>query len=212
MFGFGKRSDENTPEGTDVISVLTADHRKVDALFSEFEAAERGPQKIRLATQICRELVVHAAAEEQVFYPQAMAALQQQKGEAELIWEATVEHGTLEGLIDTLTGMSAGDEDFDAHMKVLKEYVKHHVKEEENEIFPAVRATGLDLESLGQEVTARKEQIEASLQRERGGNGASGRRRETGSGGASRGGSRARMAGGQDSKSRGGGSSRGARR
>lgn len=170
MFGFGKREEQPSAEGTDVISILTADHRKVDALFAEFEAAERGQRKIALATQICRELVVHATAEEEIFYPQALAALEQEDSEkSDLLWEATVEHGTLSGLIDALAGMRADDDSFDAHVKVLKEYVKHHVKEEENEIFPAVRGTQLDLEALGQAVMERKQELEASMRRERSG-------------------------------------------
>jgi hemerythrin superfamily protein len=169
MFGLGKSSNEANV-GNDAIAILTADHRKVDALFAEFESAERGQQKIAIATQICNELVVHATAEEDIFYPQALAALQAEGSkDAELIWEATVEHGTLEGLIDSLSGMRATDDDFEAHIKVLKEYVKHHVKEEENEIFPRVRRTGLDMEALGEAIAERKEQIKAAMSSDRGG-------------------------------------------
>lgn len=180
MFGFGKSSNE-ARAGSDAIAILTADHRKVDALFAEFENAERDQEKIAIATQICDELVVHAAAEEDIFYPQALAALQTEESkDADLIWEATVEHGTLEGLIDSLTGKSASDDDFEAHIKVLKEYVKHHVKEEENEIFPRVRRTGLDLVVLGEAIAERKEQLKAAMTRDRGAARGNGRSRQDG--------------------------------
>jgi hemerythrin superfamily protein len=202
MFGLGKSSNEAT-NSNDAIALLTADHRKVDALFAEFESAERGQQKIAIATQICNELVVHATAEEDIFYPQALAALQAEESkDVELIWEAAVEHGTLEGLIASLSGMSASDDDFEAHIKVLKEYVKHHVKEEENEIFPRVRRTGLDMEALGEEIAERKEQLKAAMSSDRGGARGNGRSRgqlrsgEQSSGGQGRGGSGKRASSG----------------
>jgi hemerythrin superfamily protein len=156
MFGFGKSSNEE-PSSTDAIALLKTDHRTVEALFAEFEDEQSKPRKITLATRICRELAVHAKVEEELVYPRALSIFG--KDEQGLIWEATVEHGTLSGLIDALGGAAATDEDFDAHVKVLKEYVKHHVREEENEIFPRLRATGLDLEALGEEIADRKDEL-----------------------------------------------------
>ena len=148
----------------DAIALLTADHRRVDELFKQFEKEKNGENKASLAMEICNELTVHATAEEELFYPQAVAAFEAAGVEGQdLIWEATVEHGTLEGLIASLDGVDADDQMFDAHVKVLQEYVKHHVKEEEGEMFPKVRSTGLDLEALGEEIAARKEELMAEM-------------------------------------------------
>ncbi len=158
MFGIGESPNN-------AIKLLTADHRKVDQLFKQFEAEDNGRRKVELATQICNELTVHATAEEEIFYPQALAAFSQKEKDedSKLIWEATVEHGTLEGLIASLSGMQAEDESFEAHVKVLQEYVKHHVREEENEIFPKVRRTDLDLDALGERIAQRKEELKEEM-------------------------------------------------
>lgn len=156
MFGFGKSSND-AASSTDAIALLKSDHRTVEGLFAEFENEQSKPRKITLATRICRELAVHAKVEEELVYPRALASFGQE--DQSLIWEATIEHGTLSGLIDALGGAAASDDDFDAHVKVLKEYVKHHVKEEENEMFPRLRATGLDLEALGEEIAGRKQEL-----------------------------------------------------
>lgn len=148
----------------DAIALLIADHRRVDELFKQFEAEDDNRTKAALATEICNELTVHATVEEEIFYPQTVGAFEVEGvDEKDLVWEATVEHGTLEGLIASLDGVDADDEMFDAHVKVLKEYVKHHVKEEEGEMFPKVRRTGLDLEALGAAMQARKEELMAEM-------------------------------------------------
>ena len=154
MFGFGKST-------TDAIALLKADHRTVEDLFAQFEKETANPRRIEIATRICRELAVHAKLEEELVYPRALATFSAE--DRQLIWEATVEHGTLSGLIDALGGAAAASDDFGAHVKVLKEYVKHHVQEEENQMFPRLRATGLDLEKLGEEITARKNQLMAQF-------------------------------------------------
>ena len=154
MFGFGKSR-------TDVIALLKADHRAVEDLFAQFEKEASGPGRIELATRLCQELAIHARLEEELVYPRALATFAAE--DQGLIWEATVEHGTLSGLIDALGGAAASDDDFGAHLKVLREYVKHHVHEEENEMFPRLRATGLDLEKMGEEITARKNELLAQL-------------------------------------------------
>lgn len=154
MFGFGTST-------TDAIALLKADHRAVEDLFAQFEKETSNPRKIQLATRICRELAVHAKVEEELVYPQALATFSAE--DQSLIWEATVEHGTLSGLIDALGGAAAGDADFDAHVKVIKEYVKHHVHEEEHEMFPRLRAAGLDLEKMGERISARKNELLAQF-------------------------------------------------
>ncbi len=148
MFGF--ESSE-----TDAIALLRKDHRVVEKLFAQLEGEGRGDRRIAVVASIVQELTVHARLEEELFYPLALVSLDDQG--QELIWEATVEHGTLSGLIEALEAADADDESFDAHLKVLKEYVQHHVREEENRIFPRVRMkTDIDLDSLGKEMSARR--------------------------------------------------------
>lgn len=158
MFGFGEPADS-------AIAILTKDHRHVDELFKQFEALSGNAAKREIAERICEELTVHAKAEEEIFYPQSLVALEREgkTKEKTLIWEATVEHGTLEGLIEVIRDLEAGDEQLASHVKVLKEYVKHHVREEEDQIFPTVRKTDLDMKALGRAITERKSELKAEL-------------------------------------------------
>lgn len=153
---------EKTPAKSpaDAIALLKADHRKVEELFSEFEAATRADRKGRIAAQICEELTVHAAVEEQGFYPPARAALGE---DADLIAEASVEHASLKWLIAQIENEVPSDDLYDAKVKVLKEYVAHHVKEEESEIFPKLKKTDLDLVDLGQELQGLKQKFQKEL-------------------------------------------------
>lgn len=163
MFGFGEPEDS-------AIAILIADHRKVDELFKQFEAETAAARKRELALRICDELTVHAKAEEEVFYPQSLVAFEREKmaDDRRLVWEATVEHGTLEGLIAVIQDLRAGDEQLDSHVKVLKEYVKHHVREEEDQMFPTVRKTSLDMKALGRQIKARKTELRAQMGRANG--------------------------------------------
>jgi len=135
-------------------TLLENDHRTVSALFKQLEETEEDKSKVAIAQQICTELTVHATVEERLFYPAAREALD----EEDLVDEATVEHRTLKLLIADIDGSSAGDVLFDANMKVLKEYVEHHVKEEEQQMFPRLEGK-LDLEALG----ARMADLKAEL-------------------------------------------------
>ncbi|RYE37752.1 MAG: hemerythrin domain-containing protein, partial [Sphingobacteriales bacterium] len=98
---------------------------------------------------------VHAQVEEEIFYPAVKKALK----DKELIPEATVEHATLKDLIAQVEGIEPDGEMYDAKIKVLSEYVKHHVKEEQNEIFPKAKASDLDMGELGAQIVARKAEI-----------------------------------------------------
>jgi hemerythrin superfamily protein len=146
----------------DACDLLDADHKAVKALFKEYETLTEGrsrstAKKRALADSICRELTVHATIEEEIFYPAARQAI---KDDA-LMNEATVEHASAKDLIAQIRGMDAGDEIFDARVTVLGEYIDHHVKEERTEMFPKVRATGLDLVKLGEQLQLRKEALMA---------------------------------------------------
>ena len=145
-------------EGIDAISLLTEDHENVKAMFEQYEGlGDRAKaSKKKLATQICTELTKHATAEEEIFYPAVRAA---GKDKEDLVDEATVEHASAKDLIAQIMEMEASEELFDAKVKVLSEMIEHHVKEEEEEMFPKARDAGLDLELLGQQIAERKAQI-----------------------------------------------------
>jgi hemerythrin-like domain-containing protein len=102
---------------------------------------------------------VHAQIEEEIFYPAAREALKEQ----DLIDEATVEHASAKDLIAQIEQAQAGDELFDAKVIVLGEYIKHHVKEEHNEMFPKLKKTKLDLKALGEQLAERKEALMAEM-------------------------------------------------
>jgi hemerythrin superfamily protein len=148
-------SPEKAPKAQEATALLRADHKAVSALFEQYESAKSPSKKKALVAQICTELTVHAQIEEEIFYPQVKAALQ----DKELIPEATVEHATLKDLIAQLEEGEPGDELYDAKVKVLSEYVNHHVKEEQNEIFPKVKASNLDLQAIGEQLLQRKEEL-----------------------------------------------------
>ena len=146
----------------DACSLLDADHRKVKKMFGDYEtltqsrSASAGQKKRDLAKEICTELTVHAQVVEEIFYPALRDAIK----ETDLLDEAEVEHGTAKDLIAQLEGSTEADEMFDAKVKVLGEYIDHHVKEERNEIFPKARAAkSLDLVAMRDELMARKEAL-----------------------------------------------------
>ena len=112
--------------------------------------------KKKLAQKICLELTKHATAEEEIFYP---AVRQANRKNADTIDEATVEHASAKELIAQILAMEPSEDLYDAKVKVLSEQIKHHVKEEEGEMFPQARDAKLDLASLGAQIAARKTEI-----------------------------------------------------
>ena len=147
-----------TPTPKDAIAMLKADHRKVSGLFEAFEATRSTPKKKALVAQICQELTVHTQLEEEIFYPAVKAALK----DKELVPEATVEHATVKDLIAQVKGVEPSGEDYDAKVKVMAEYIKHHVKEEQNEMFPKAQKTKLDMVALRDQMSERKQELMAS--------------------------------------------------
>lgn len=139
----------------DAIALLREDHKKVAALFEEYEKARSVNVKRRLVETICQELTVHTAIEEEIFYPAFKAALK----DKELVPEAKVEHASVKDLIAQVQDKEPDGEDFDARIKVMGEFVKHHVKEEQNEMFPKARKAGVDLVELGRQMTERKQEF-----------------------------------------------------
>jgi hypothetical protein len=143
------------PKAEEATAMLRTDHQKVSALFKQYETARATARKMDIVSQICAELTVHAQIEEEIFYPAVKAALK----DKELAPEATVEHATLKDLIAQVKGVTPDGEMFDAKIKVMSEYVKHHVKEEQNEMFPKARKSKLDLVALGAQMAARKGEL-----------------------------------------------------
>lgn len=150
-------STEKAPKAQEATALLKADHKAVELLFEQYESARSTTKKKALVAEICTELTVHAQIEEEIFYPQVKEALK----DKELIPEASVEHATLKDLIAQLEEGEPGDEMYDAKVKVLSEYVKHHVKEEQNEMFPKAKASKLDMHALGEQLQQRKDELMA---------------------------------------------------
>jgi len=138
--------------------MLKADHKKVSGLFEDFEKSRAATVKKRLVAQICLELTVHTTLEEEIFYPAVKAALK----DHELVPEANVEHASVKDLIAQVEGVEPDGEVYDARVKVMGEFVKHHVKEEQNEMFPKAKKTKLDMLELGAQMAARKAELMAA--------------------------------------------------
>ncbi len=143
------------PKAAEATRLLRTDHRTVADMFAQYESTRSTAKKRKLVEQVCIELTVHAQIEEEIFYPAVKQALK----DKELIPEATVEHATMKHLIAQIEGIEPDGEMYDAKVKVLSEYVKHHVKEEEGEMFQKAKASKLDLVALGEQMAARKQEL-----------------------------------------------------
>jgi hemerythrin-like domain-containing protein len=122
----------------DAITLLKDDHRTVRELFRKFEqAGERAhATKRKVADRIIEELSVHSAIEEQIFYPTARETVERADDE---VLESLEEHHIVKWTLSELEGMDPRDERFDAKVTVLVELVRHHMQEEEEDLFPKVR-------------------------------------------------------------------------
>jgi hemerythrin superfamily protein len=144
----------------DAIALLKEDHRTVEKLFKDFQGAKGEGRKEKLAKQICLELSVHASIEEEIFYPACEGIV-----EEDLLKESYVEHDAAKLLIAEIEAANgADDEYFDAKVKVLQEEIEHHVEEEEQAggVFSQARKGKIDLDSLGDQLAARKKELTAS--------------------------------------------------
>jgi len=148
-----------TPSKTaNAIDLLKEDHAKVKKAFKEFEKMDRSDTETckQLVKTVCEDLKVHTTLEEEIFYPAVRAAIDDE----DIMNEAAVEHETAKMLIEQLESSAPEDPAYFACFSVLGEYVMHHVKEEEGEMFPqAKKADDLDLEALGEEMKKRKEEL-----------------------------------------------------
>jgi hemerythrin superfamily protein len=140
----------------DAIALLIEDHQKVKKMFKDFAKLKKADgsdaAKGALAEKICMELSVHAQVEEEIFYPAVRAAID----DDDLMDEADVEHAEAKDLISQLEDMKPGDDHYDAKVKVLGENIDHHVKEEQDEMFPKARKAKVDMAALGAQIAQRK--------------------------------------------------------
>lgn len=141
----------------DALHLLAEDHKRIIEMFDEFEQlrAENSEDEDalqQLVESACTELTIHAQAEEEVFYPVAREAID----DMDLLDEAEVEHAAARQLITELAAMQPSDDLYAAKFKVLGEYVKHHIHEEEKELFPKMKKAEIDLVELGEEIRERK--------------------------------------------------------
>jgi Hemerythrin HHE cation binding domain len=155
-----EKTAENTAPKTmreaDAVDLLTDDHLEVGALFKQYEklAKKEAPadQRRTLAQTICDMLKAHTTIEEEIFYPAARRA----GIDADMLDEADIEHASAKDLIAQIEGGNPDDDHYDAKVKVLGEYITHHVVEEHTEMFPKCRRSKMDLVGLRGEMEARK--------------------------------------------------------
>jgi len=154
-----KSNRSKNSRSTDAITLLKADHRKVEDLFARFEKARGNERKKALAEQVCLELSVHAKIEEDIFYPACRGEID------DGLWlEAQVEHDGAKVLIREIEVGNPGDEFYDAKVTVLSEMIKHHVKEEEKKqgsLFSQARKAGIDMKRLGEQMALEKKRLTA---------------------------------------------------
>jgi hypothetical protein len=144
--------------GMDAVALLKKDHDDVNAMFEEFESADED-RKFELAAEICQALTVHATIEEEIFYPQVREAIDAE----DLMLEAEVEHDSAKYLIERIQEGEIDEVQLSAMIKVLKEYVNHHVEEEQRQMFPRAKRSELDLQAIGAELLERKTELEGEL-------------------------------------------------
>lgn len=144
-----------TKQQPDAVDLLVDDHKQVKKLFKEYEKLSKQDDvkgKVAVAKRICDELTVHTHIEEEIFYP----ALREAMNIDDMLDEAVVEHATCKDLITQIRNSSGTHPLYDAKVKVLNEYIEHHVKEEETEMFPKARKAKLDLDFFGMIMKDRK--------------------------------------------------------
>lgn len=153
-----KQSKQANAGQADAIALLKQDHRTVEGLFSQYRSASSSDEKARLAQQVCKELIVHTKLEEELFYP----ACREKGVKDDMLDKAQVEHDAAKILIGELMTGSPDTSFYDAKVMVLSEYIKMHVREEENSsdgIFAKAKAAGVDMNALGQSLQTRKQEL-----------------------------------------------------
>lgn len=154
-----RRATSAAAKPVDAIKLLKDDHQEVKAWFEAFDKTDDDVKKQDLADKICKALTVHAQIEEEIFYPAAYEALDDDGDD--MLDEAEVEHASAKELIAQIEESKVGEPLFDAKVTVLGEYINHHVEEEEKELFPECRASSMDLKGLGLQLATRKAELTA---------------------------------------------------
>ncbi len=148
----------NSPD--DAIALLKADHRRFEALFKDFEDSRENHRKIKITQKICTELTAHLLAGEKIFYSALYETLN--GNDHKLLHAALVEHASLKELIANLCRSSPQDIFFDAHLSVLKEYVRRHIEVEEAEMMPRAKERDLDFAALARGITSVKATLKST--------------------------------------------------
>ena len=159
-----QNADESQP-AQPADQLLKADHRKVEQLFKKYEGLTDSSEKADCAMEICKELIIHAQLEEEIFYP----ACRQKGVKSDMLDEAQVEHDGAKVMIRELLDDDPEAEFYDAKVSVLADYIKHHVGEEEKGsegIFALAKAAGVDMSALGSEMQARKTELMQEMEDE----------------------------------------------
>jgi iron-sulfur cluster repair protein YtfE (RIC family) len=147
-----------------VIELLSEDHKRVQKLFKDFDKGADAESLRELVEMTCMELQIHSMLEEELFYPAIRAEFSEDETD-ERLNRAEVEHEVIDELIAKLRELSPEDTMYSAYFTVLGEYVKHHIREEEKELFPrAANASGLDLRQLAQDMQRRREELFAEIE------------------------------------------------
>ena len=153
---------------SDAIEMLLEDHKRAQKLIRDFQQADRADDDTlcELVETACVELQIHALLEEEIFYPAVRARLADtDQAHQNLLNEAEVEHEAANELITKLQELEPDDPMYCAYFSVLAEYVKHHIREEEKALFPAVRKMqSLDLAQLGKDMRVRREELFAEIE------------------------------------------------
>lgn len=137
------------------LDFLERDHREVEKLFDQFDELDDDKKKEQVARKLCMMLTIHAQIEKEIFYP----AVREATKDDDLIDEALVEHESAKHLIEQIEEMEVGDEMFDARIQVLEEQMKRHIMEEEEELFPEVSDTKMNLDEIGERMARRKPEL-----------------------------------------------------
>ncbi|WP_119420660.1 hemerythrin domain-containing protein [Desertibaculum subflavum] len=156
-----KKSAKGGAKARDAIALLKADHREVMDLFDKFEKAKGGDRKAALAEKICQELMIHTMIEEEIFYPSLRG-----QAEDDMLDEAHVEHDGAKVLISEILAGGPDDPFYEAKVTVLREEIKHHVKEEEQRggLFAQAKSADIDLKQLGEQMMRRKQELKSQFE------------------------------------------------
>jgi hemerythrin superfamily protein len=151
-------------KSVEAIDMLKHDHDKVEKAFKDFENIDREDMRScrQLVMDACADLKLHTTLEEEIFYPAVREALEDE----DIMNEASVEHETAEMLIEQLENMQDDDPNFHATFTVLGEYVRHHIREEEGEMFPAARKSELDFDALAERMRERRQELAGEIEKE----------------------------------------------